>query len=589
MPKYSVIFSIIVLVLFAFSCRGPVLNSASSSKVSTDSAFRDFETRFLDAYWQHYPSSAVFIGYGKYYERLVIPDSVAYQDNSRFSTVWLDSLKTQPYSELSDNLKISYRIIENQLQSDKWYNDTLKQQEWNPASFNITGESYYIYTQPYAPLDQRLRILSQHITNTDRYYKAALRTITVPTREHTELGIKQNEGGLDVFGFALTDSIAHSGLSAEEKDSLRKKVVGTVIAIKNYVHALKNMLADKKTKFRSFRLGKELYDQKFHYDLVTSYSPEELFRKSEKDKIFYQTEMYRIAQDLWPIYTRNKERPKDSLALIQFVIDQISLHHAQPSTVIDTLKEQVHSLQKFVIDKNLFNYDSSFPLVVRIMPAFQSGVSLANADFVPPYQKSGATYFNVDDLTRLPGTKAESTLREYNNYSIQFLTIHEAMPGHCLQGIYSNTHTPDIIKAVFQNGTMIEGWAVYAETMMLENGWGNHSPEMQLIHDKWKLRELGNAIIDYRIHCLNESKENIESFLKNEAFQTPSQVEEKWHRATVSQVQLCSYYAGMSEIMALREDYKNEMGTRYSLKDFHERFLSYGSAPIKYIREMMVH
>jgi len=213
---------------------------------------------------------------------------------------------------------------------------------------------------------------------------------------------------------------------------------------------------------------------------------------------------------------------------------------------------------------------------------------LASAEFIPPYQEQGTTYFNVEDLSKFSPEKAEGTLREYNNYSLQYLTIHEAMPGHCLQGIYSNKRSPDIIKSVFQNGTMIEGWAVYSETMMLENGWGGHAPEMQLIHDKWKLRELCNVIVDYGIHRLNYSKAGITKLLRDDAFQTDAQIEEKYHRATLSQVQLCSYYTGTTEILALRADFKKKMGDKYSLKDFHEKFLSYGSAPIKYIKEMML-
>ena len=95
-------------------------------------------------------------------------------------------------------------------------------------------------------------------------------------------------------------------------------------------------------------------------------------------------------------------------------------------------------------------------------------------------------------------------------------------------------------------------------------------------------------MIDYEIHCLNKSEEDIKQFLTRECFQTKAQAEEKYHRATVSQVQLCSYYAGFSSIMSLRNEYKKKMGDQYSLKKFHETFLSYGSSPVKYIRESML-
>ena len=188
-------------------------------------------------------------------------------------------------------------------------------------------------------------------------------------------------------------------------------------------------------------------------------------------------------------------------------------------------------------------------------------IAVANAEFTPPYQKEGETYYNIDDLTTYPKEKAESTLREYNNYTSQLLSIHEAVPGHCLQGIYNNKNSPDVLRSVFTNGAMIEGWAVYTEGMMLDNGWGNHSLEMDLMHGKLKLRELANVIIDYDLQCLNKSKESIMNLMVKECFQTKAQAEEKYHRATVSQVQLCSYYTGHLAIASLREEYKQKMGS----------------------------
>ena len=222
------------------------------------------------------------------------------------------------------------------------------------------------------------------------------------------------------------------------------------------------------------------------------------------------------------------------------------------------------------------------------MPPYARGFSIASAEFTPPYQKSGTTYYNIDDLTLYSPEKAEGVLKEYNNYSSQLLSIHEAVPGHCVQGIYNNKKSPDVVRAVFQNGAMIEGWAVYAESMMLEQGWGGGAPEFELVHDKLKLRELANVMIDYELQCLNKPKEDLIHLMVDECFQTAAQAGEKYHRATVSQVQLCSYYSGSTAIQALREDYKKKMGDKYSIKDFHEKFLSYGSSPVKYIRERML-
>jgi len=584
MKRISVAF---LFVAYLFGCSTPEVTSLHES-ANADNSFKNFETRFLDAYWKQYPSNAISIGYGKYYDRLSIPDSNYFAGVSHFSAEWLDSLHSMSIDALSDKSKISYRIIANQLSSDRWYIDTLKSQEWNPASYNISGECYYLLTQPWAPLDEKLKTLATHIQNADEFYHHALLTIHHPVKEYVGLAIQQNEGGLDVFGKDLQDSINQSHLDPSTKDSLRKNIDRCTQAMKGYVTSLKAMLSDKNTAFRDFRLGKSLYNTKFKYDLVTHFTPEEIFTKAMEDKKYYQQRMYSLSVGMWPTYCRDIPKPTDSLELVKAVIDRISIHHADPAHLLDTLTGQVQALQNFILEKNLFNYDTTFSLKVRLMPAYERGVSLASAESIPPYQHEGTTYFNIEDLSQLPKESADGTLKEYNNYSLQYLTIHEAMPGHCLQGIYSNTRSHDIIKSVLQNGTMIEGWAVYCESMMFEEGWGHHSPEMELFQDKWKLRELCNVILDYGVQCLNYSREDVALLLKNGAFQTDAQINEKYHRATVSQVQLCSYYAGFLEIMSLRNDFKKKSGDQYQLKDFHEKFLSYGSAPVKYIREMML-
>ena len=146
---------------------------------------------------------------------------------------------------LHDNNKISFNIIKNQLESDIWYADVFKIDEWNASLYNLSSGCYYIINQPYAPLDERLRILSKHLEHAEAYYEAAVKILRRPTREHIELSILQNEGGLSVFGEALTDSIKASGLSDDEKSVLNKNVDKTVQATKNFIDALKKILSDK--------------------------------------------------------------------------------------------------------------------------------------------------------------------------------------------------------------------------------------------------------------------------------------------------------------------------------------------------------
>jgi uncharacterized protein (DUF885 family) len=575
------------------SCKRP-LNIKSSN---ADEAFSGFETKFLDSYWRQYPCNSastsagpnsISVGYGKYYEELIIPDSISIAANVQYSKNRIDSLNNLDFKGLTDNNKISFNIIRNQLESDIWYQTVFKSQQWDASYYNLSNESYYIIHQPYAPLDDRLRILSKHLSDADKYYTAAFKMLVHPTKESVGLSIMQNLGGLSIFGKDLEDSIKSSHLSPAEITALNQNLSKTVSAVKTFVDSLKSLLANKNYTFRKFSIGKDLFRDKFKFDLVTNFTPEEIYEKALAEKKFVTARMVKTSDSLWEKYFQNKPKSEDGFKLISPIISAITLQHAKGKDFYDLLRNQVYELKKFIIVRDLFDFDTTYPIIVRLMPEYERGFAIANAEFTPPYQKSGDTYFNIDDVTKYPREKMESTLREYNNFSSQLLSIHEAMPGHCLQGIYNNKKSPDVLRSVFQNGAMIEGWAVYSESMMLENGWANGAAEMQLMLDKLKLRELGNVIIDYQMQCLDSPKNTIMNLLVNELFQTQAQAEEKYHRATLSQVQLCSYYAGSSAIMALREEYKAKMGNHYALKDFHENFLKYGSSPVKYIRECML-
>ena len=205
-----------------------------------------------------------------------------------------------------------------------------------------------------------------------------------------------------------------------------------------------------------------------------------------------------------------------------------------------------------------------------------------------PYDKGANTYYNVEPLpAEWTPAQAESYLREYNDYTLQILNIHEAIPGHYTQLVYAN-RSPSLVKSIFGNGAMVEGWAVYSERMMLESGYGNNSDEMWLMWDKWNMRSTLNAVIDHAIQAENMSEKDVVAMLRREGFQEEAEARGKWLRATLSQVQLSSYFTGYSEIYALRQELKQQEGQAFDLKPFNEQFLSYGSAPVKYIRELML-
>jgi len=397
------------------------------------------------------------------------------------------------------------------------------------------------------------------------------------------LAIEQNLGGISVFETDFHNALNKVHFGEHEKQAMEATAKQAIVAINDFAEWLKKI--DNKTP-RSFRLGKELYAQKFEYDIQSGYSADEIFEKALARKKELHEKMFELADKLWEKYMHTAQKPAEKLVLIKQVIDKISEKHVKPEEFQSAIEKQMPVLVNFIKEKDLIYIDPSKPLVVRREPDYMAGVAGASISAPGPYDKNGNTYYNVGSLAGWDKERAESYLREYNHYILQILNIHEAIPGHYTQLVYSN-QSPSLIKAIFGNGAMVEGWAVYTERMMLESGYEN-SDEMWLMYYKWNLRTTCNTILDYSVHTKEMSKEAALNLLMNEAFQQKAEAEGKWRRVSVTQVQLCSYFTGYTEIYDFREELKKHAGEKFNLKQFHEKFLSYGSAPVKYIKDLML-
>jgi uncharacterized protein (DUF885 family) len=515
---------------------------------------------------------------------LVVPDNNSREKEILFSREHLKELSDFNLATLSDNNKTDYYLIKNHLESIQWTNSEEKSSEWNPATYNISPPFAEMLNNNYDSLDTRLHHFGLKLRRVPAYYAAAKQNIKNPTREHTDLAIAQNLGGISVFENDLAIALQKSGLAETEKSEIKVRAGDAVTAMKDYADWLRKL---HNPNPRSFRLGKALYPRKFQFDIQSAYTVGEIYDKAVARKKYLHGKMSALADQLWPEYLGKAKRPADTLSMIKEVIDKISLKHVQPDSFQTAIEKQIPQLVKFVKDKDLLYMDPSKPLVVRKEPDYMAGVAGASISAPGPYDKEGNTYYNVGSLSGWDKERAESYLREYNHYLLQVLNIHEAVPGHYAQLIYSN-QSPSLIKSILGNGAMVEGWAVYSELMMLENGYGDNEPELWLMYYKWNLRSVCNTILDIGVHTRDMSEADALDLLIREAFQQEAEAKGKWKRVSLTSVQLCSYFTGFAEIFDLREELKSKQGDQFNLKNFHEKFLSYGSAPVKYIRTLMI-
>ncbi|MBB3292680.1 uncharacterized protein (DUF885 family) [Mitsuaria sp. BK045] len=567
-----------------------VLRPEPDASATADARFQRLANDYIEALWRLDPDAAIAAGRYEYADRLPAPDSAMRARTLAFASDWLRRFEAVDAATLSAASRTDLGQLLNKLRSDRFQLTELREYEWNPSFLNIAGPIDYILATDYAPLPARLKTISARLTQVPAYYRAGAALLKQPTLEHTQLAIDQAPGVLSVL-----DEVAKAAqgpdaasLTAAERQQLTVRIAAAKAAVNGYTARLKQWLAEGKAsgKARSFRLGQALYEKKFGYDIQSTHSAEQMYQRALQAREALLTQMAQLSDQLWTQTMGDAPKPEDRFARIGAVIGKLSERHVKREDFVKEIRAQIPQLERWINDHDLLTQDASKPLIVRETPVYQRGVAGAGIEAPGPYRPQDRTYYNVTPLDDLTPEQAESSLREYNHWILQILNIHEAVPGHYTQLVYANK-SPSLVKTLFGNGAMVEGWAVFGERMMLESGYGGNAPEMWLMWGKWNLRSVTNTILDYSVHVLGMTEAQALDLLQRQAFQTEREAREKWRRVQLSSVQLTSYFSGYSDIMELRERRRQALGKDFSVKAFNEQFLSYGSAPVSVIAELM--
>ncbi|MDN3919165.1 DUF885 domain-containing protein [Roseateles violae] len=552
----------------------------------------DFEAEidaFLKAYWSLQPDAAVQAGEYAAAARLPAPTEAAGQALVRFGERWIARLQQLAQRlPLNEAQQGDLALLDNHLRGLVWAQRELRAERWDASLYNVAMPFGELLHKDFAPLPQRLALIEQRLRQVPAYYHAALARLVEPSPVHLRLAIKQNQGALETFRTEIPQALDKSGLGEQERARIAAHNAAALRALQDFIAGLQRLEAGIPAGGgRSWRIGRELFEAKFRYEIQASVDADTLYRRALEEKEALHARMDGLAGQLWPGLFPAEPAPAERLDKIARVIDKLSERHVAPAAYVEEIKAQIPALARWVEEHDLLSLDPSRPLLVRATPSWMRGVAGASISAPGPLDPQGVTYYNVDPLDDYTPEQAESFLREYNHWVLQILNIHEAIPGHYLQLLHANK-SPSKVKALFGNGAMVEGWAVYAERMMIESGWGGGAAEMGLMYAKWNLRVVCNAILDHGVHVLGMTQQQAQQLLEREAFQAKTEATEKWHRAQVSSVQLSSYFAGFSEILALREQLKARQGERFRLKAFHEAFLAHGSAPVAMVSRLML-
>ena len=561
------------------------LSLINASATPQDDAFQKIAHEYIEQYLRANPEDATELGDHRFDGQLTDYSSEARAKELATQKEFRDKLSAIGGSQLTGANNIDFRILKENIDYQIFRADELKEPDWNPLVYmqSLANSLYLLVARDFASPEQRIPNLRQRLEGIPGVIAQAKANLQHPPRVHTETAIEQTQGAINLVREGLAPLVDRAPQMKNELAPLQEK---TVAALDDYKKWLQNDLLPRSDG--NFRLGAEKFRKKLHFALASDLSMEEIMKRAQADLKQTQTAIYETALPLYKKYFPNADAkaPTDKYKVTAAVLDKLAEQHPDDATIVDYAKDVVTEATDFVKSHRLVTVPNT-PLDVIAMPEFKRGVAIAYCESPGPLEKSGRTFFAVSPTPKdWSKERKESFFREYNNYEIRDLTVHEAMPGHYLQLAHANEFSaPTLVRAIFRSGTFIEGWAVYCEQMMAEQGYGG--PEVKMQQLKMRLRAIANAILDQSIHAGNMTEKEAMDLMIKETFQQEGEAVAKWKRARLTSAQLSTYFVGATEHLDLRAAEEKKLGNDFELKKYNDQVISYGSQPVKYVKELM--
>ncbi|HEY1731769.1 MAG TPA: DUF885 domain-containing protein [Terriglobales bacterium] len=505
--------------------------------------------------------------------------------------------KESPIETLNPQDAADFRLIDDQIGLSLLEFDTIQNYKHNPTVYvELLGSGLFLpLTQEYASKEVRVGDVISRISQIPRFLDQAKSQLSDADPIFISTAIDENEGNVNLVDSVASDIPAGSPLKAQYD-----KVAPTARQALNDFNAwMKNDLAKKPTNGRTWRLGEREYAAKFHLVMETSIEPTQLLADAEAEVKTVRGEMLDIAMPLYKqMYPGQSDYPNLSKEerenrIISAVLDKIGDEHPQPDQLIEAVKADVDGIKQFIIQKKIVTLSNRDNLKVIPTPEFERGIySVAGFHGAPPLEPTAEAQYWVTPIDpKMPAAKVESKLREYNNYTLKWLTIHEALPGHYVQAEHADDVQPPtrrVLRNLFGNGPYVEGWAEYGADVMTQEGYLDFSPKFHLVRQKIWLRAVANTILDIRLQTMNMTDQQALDLMTKECFQTEAEAEGKLVRAKLSSTQLPTYFVGTQQWWKLRKKYQAAKGSSFTLEEFHDKALDQGPLPIEYLEKIIL-
>ncbi|HKS75533.1 MAG TPA: DUF885 domain-containing protein [Terriglobales bacterium] len=505
--------------------------------------------------------------------------------------------KEAPPASLDAEDAADWQLIDDQIGLALLEFDKIQSYRHNPTvPVEVIGNALFLpLTQDYAPKEIRVAQVLSRVEQVPRLLNQVKPYLSDPDPVWVSTAIEENEGNIGLIQESIASEIPAGSPLKAKYDAVAPPAIA---ALKDFSQWLQNDLAKRPTK-ANFRLGKELYDEKFRLVMETPITPAQLLADAESDLKSVRAEMLQLAlpmhEQMYPDHgdhadLSGKDREN---RIIGEVLQRISDEHPKRDQLQAAVEADLEGIKQFIREKKIVSLSDRDNLKVIPTPPFMRGTfSVAGFHSAPPLEpQAEAEYWVTPIDPKMPEDKAESKLREYNNYTLKWLTIHEALPGHYIQFEHLNNIQPErrrLLRSLFANGAYVEGWAEYIAQVMMDEGFLNNDPKFRLVMRKIRLRLLANTILDIRMQTMGMTDAEAMELMTKDSFQTQAEADGKLQRAKLTSTQLPTYYVGLREWLACRKHYQDAAGKNFDMLKFHDLVLDQGPLPVPVVEKLVM-
>lgn len=479
-------------------------------------------------------------------------------------------------------------VLHDTIAQELFENERLRPYATDPTSYaTVLGDAIYTLTgRTYAPLDERLRHVANRLARLPAVVAAAKASLTRPPRALTLHAIDQTAGTVTLL--QSLPALAR-GTTPAARAAIATRLPAALAAVRAYASFLTTVVLPRSDG--SARVGAAVFDRDLALQLGTNATRAQLVARATADLKTTRARMLALAlpfdRRFFPAQRSDETKPNAADIVVRRVLDRLANDHPARDAVFTSARADVMRAQTFLAAHPVVVVPTPNTLHVVPTPAFEAGFAGASEDSPGPFTPLAEAFYYIDEIpASWTAARVSSYLRENNDYEMQLLSMHEAMPGHYVQIRYNNA-TPSLVRRIFGNGSFIEGWAVYTEGMMLDAGFGNADPRLRLFQLKWRLREQTNTIIDAGFHAGSMTRAQLDDLLVRQAYQERSEAETKWNRLQLSHDQLSSYYTGLDAIRAAERSERAKLGAAFSVAKFNAALLHIGSVEPRFIAPLV--